>query len=212
MLVCILIKMKASNLQPETLIKKQTPSQMFFCEFCKKFKNTFFKEQLDNGKVQLSIYLSLLLFLYFHLTIYKVLIYTVKIAYYRLIYVNYPNNKIKQRLLCTFPQLSLPFKEFIKLNKFGIVRKWLLRGASICTFSPKRKKEIWKKWQLIFSTFYLKDSQSGFLATKSFNFFWLRIYIFCFETEKSFQCKTGCNWDFLHVCKSNTVLVKSDRL
>ena len=84
-LVCILIKMQASNLQPEIFIKKETPSRIFSCEFCKKFKNTFFKEHFCNfnsAKVRLSIYLLLVLFLYFQLTISKVLIYTVKIAHY----------------------------------------------------------------------------------------------------------------------------------
>ena len=40
-LECILIKLQASNLQSETLIKKGTPEQVFSCESWKNFKNTF---------------------------------------------------------------------------------------------------------------------------------------------------------------------------
>ena len=35
-----------AGLRPATLLKKDTPSQMFFYQFCKGFKNTFFIEHL----------------------------------------------------------------------------------------------------------------------------------------------------------------------
>ena len=37
----ILMKLKASNLQSETLIKNETPAQVFFREFYENFMNTF---------------------------------------------------------------------------------------------------------------------------------------------------------------------------
>ena len=37
----ILVKMQASSLRSETLIKKETTSQMFSCEFCKTFNKIF---------------------------------------------------------------------------------------------------------------------------------------------------------------------------
>ena len=76
--------MRASNLQPETLIKKEKP--VFPCEFCKNFKNTFLIEQL-----RASVVLTLL--------------------------------STTFNFLSTFHQPSLAFKEFTKLNKFGIVGK-----------------------------------------------------------------------------------------
>ena len=35
------------GLQPATLLKENTPTQMFSCELCKNFKNTFFIEHLQ---------------------------------------------------------------------------------------------------------------------------------------------------------------------
>ena len=40
-LECILIKQQVFNLQFETLIKKKAATQVFSCEFCKTYKNTF---------------------------------------------------------------------------------------------------------------------------------------------------------------------------
>ena len=77
--------MQVSNLQSETLIKKEKP--VFPCEFCKKFENAFLIEQLHA-----SVILTLL--------------------------------KYDFQFLSTFHQPSLPFKEFTKLNKFGIVGKY----------------------------------------------------------------------------------------
>ena len=120
---CILIKTQALNVQSATLIKKETPAQVFSCEFCKNFKNTFLK----NSNINIATF----------------------------------------NLLCTFHQPSLPFKEFTKVNKFGNVEKWLPSVASFYTFSLKRKKWTWKKWQWVLHNFYLKGLQSGFLLTKS---------------------------------------------
>ena len=64
-----------------------------------------------------------------------------------------------------FYQPSLPFKEFAKLSKFGIVGKWLPSGASLYNISLKRNNGSLKKWQWVTSTFYLKGLQSGFLVT-----------------------------------------------
>ena len=68
-----------------------------------------------------------------------------------------------------FNQYSLLFNEFTKLNKFGIIGKLLASGASLYTFSLKRKKWIWREWQWVFLSFYLKGLQSWFLLTKSVN-------------------------------------------
>ena len=39
-------KNTCAGLRPETLLKKETLAQVFSCEFCEIFKNTFFKEHL----------------------------------------------------------------------------------------------------------------------------------------------------------------------
>ena len=54
-------------------------------------------------------------------------------------------------------------------------------------FFLKWKKWSWKKLQWVFSTFYLKRLQSGYLAIKSFISFWLRIYNF-FHLTIMFRC------------------------
>ena len=61
--------------------------------------------------------------------------------------------------------------------------KWLQSGASLYTFSVTAKTRSWRKWQWVFSTFYLKGLQSEFFVAKSFNILWLRIYNFCFKSE-----------------------------
>ena len=65
MLHCILIKMTGSNLQFETLIKKETPAQVFPCEFYKNFKNIFFKERTTT-KVLLSFFCAFFINLCYH--------------------------------------------------------------------------------------------------------------------------------------------------
>ena len=37
---------KIAGLRPSTLLKKETPTQVFFCEFCQIFKNNFFYRTL----------------------------------------------------------------------------------------------------------------------------------------------------------------------
>ena len=37
---------KATNWRPTTLFTKESPEQMFSCEFCKVFKNTYFEEKM----------------------------------------------------------------------------------------------------------------------------------------------------------------------
>ena len=49
------MNMQASNLQPETLIKKDTPTHVLSCKFCKKIKNSCLLEQ-----VHVSVVLTLL--------------------------------------------------------------------------------------------------------------------------------------------------------
>ena len=86
-LECILIKMLASNLQYEILIKKEKGAHMLSCEFCESFKtNIFFTEQL-----RAPVILILL--------------------------------KYDFQFLSTLHQPSSYFREFTKLNKFGIVGK-----------------------------------------------------------------------------------------
>ena len=80
-----------------------------------------------------------------------------------------------------FFQTSLLFNYFTKVNKFGILGKFLPSGTWLYTFSLKRQKCCCKKWQWVFSTFHLKELQSGSIA--SFSFFWLRIQNFCFKSE-----------------------------
>ena len=53
---------------------------------------------------------------------------------------------------------SLPFKEFTKLNKFVIVRKWLPSGASLYSLKRKKIQKNVKFYQL----FYLKGLQLDF--------------------------------------------------
>ena len=77
----------------------------------------------------------------------------------------------------------LLFKEFapnsINLLSLEFTTKW----KPFYPFTVKRKNWSWKKWKWVFSSFYLKGSQFKFLATKSFNSFWLRIYNLCFEAK-----------------------------
>ena len=47
----ILVKMQVSNLQSEALIKKETPPQVFSCEYSKSFKNTLFIELLRSSVI-----------------------------------------------------------------------------------------------------------------------------------------------------------------
>ena len=51
MLESILMNTQASNLQPETLIKKDTPTHVFSCKFCKKIKKSCFLEQVHTSVV-----------------------------------------------------------------------------------------------------------------------------------------------------------------
>ena len=45
-LCCSLLFNKAAGLRPANPIKKETPRQVFSCEFCEILKNTFFTEHL----------------------------------------------------------------------------------------------------------------------------------------------------------------------
>ena len=88
------------------------------------------------------------------------------------------------------------FKEFTKLNKFGIIGELLPSGASLYTFSLKRKKNEFGKGdnKFPFSPLYLKGLRSGFLVTKIFSSFLLRVYNFCFKTEiisRAFNARLG---------------------
>ena len=116
------------------------------------------------------------------------------------------------QFLIIFHQPALPLKEFIKLNKFGIVGKWLPNGSWLYTCSLKRKKWSWKPGQRVFSIFYLKRRQSGFWETKSFNSFWLGMYNFCFE-EETISRAFSAGLVGLELCsclyKNKTVLTKS---
>ena len=78
-------------------------------------------------------------------------------------------------LLYNFHQTLLLLKYVTEVNKFGIPGKLLPSGASLYTFSLKRKKWC-KKWQWFFSTFYLKQLK------------------FCFEAEtilRTFSARLG---------------------
>ena len=55
----ILVKMQASNLQSEALIKKKTPAQVFSCEYSKSLKNTLFIELLRSSVI-LNCYSTIL--------------------------------------------------------------------------------------------------------------------------------------------------------
>ena len=37
---------KVASLRPETLLKRETLVQVFYCEFCRNYKNTLFTEYL----------------------------------------------------------------------------------------------------------------------------------------------------------------------
>ena len=57
--------------------------------------------------------------------------------------------------------------------------KWSIT-VHLCS---KSNKWIWLNWQWVFTTFYLKELQSGLLVLKSLNTSSLRLHNFCFKAE-----------------------------
>ena len=77
----------------------------------------------------------------------------------------------------TFNLPTLPTSSLTNLRK--MIAKWSITLYFFCN----SKTRSWRKWQWVFSTFYLKGLQSEFFVAKNFNILWLRIYNFCFKSE-----------------------------